>query len=139
MKYFKYVVTLIALIAIVTGLGNLVLGVRFLWLTGVQTGLDDPILNGHIRFLGAIWFGYGVFLLYCLADLPGRYRLLNAAFGLLLLAGMGRVFSVWQFGAPTMLNSMGFIAVAVTVNLLVIPLLLLWLARLSVAMRNRSP
>ncbi len=130
-KIFKEIVSLIAFLAIITGLGTLIYGVEFQQGLGVLAGYDDAVMNSQLRHLGAIWCGYGFLLLYCLKNLPERHRLLAYALAFIVLGGIGRLITLWQFGLPEITVSRIFMGVSLTVSLIGVPLLLFWLSRLT--------
>ncbi|MBF0470812.1 MAG: DUF4345 domain-containing protein [Gammaproteobacteria bacterium] len=119
----------VALVAIITGLGTLVLGVEFNRQMGVQSGFHDPALNFQIRHLGAIWFGYGWLILYCLRDLQQRYHLLNMALVVLAAGGIGRVITLIQFGLPEIMVGKILAVLSVTIALLLAPVMIFWSRR----------
>lgn len=134
MKVFSLLVFLFALLAIATGLGDLFIGIEFQRPLGIglnDNGFRDPVLNSQIHYLGAIWFGYGLFLLVCLRNVRQYRQWLQAAFWLVFLGGLGRLIAVWQTGMPDNTAGEQFVTVALVIELVGMPLLSLWLTRLT--------
>ncbi len=132
MTAFRTVVRALALLALITGAVDVVIG-----LSGQQTigaaleeGYGDPLLNSQIRYLGSIWLGFGMLLWHCLRDLPKHAGILRGALLIVFLGGLGRVASVIQFGFPPSELGRGFVIGATAIEIIGMPLLLLWMGRL---------
>lgn len=132
MTAFRWAVRALALIALLTGAGDVIVGLSGQQMIGaaLEEGYGDPLLNSQIRYLGAVWFGFGLLLWYCLGDLPRHATLLRGALLIVFLGGLGRVASVVQFGFPPSEFGRSFVIGATAIEIVGMPLLLLWMGRL---------
>lgn len=131
-KSFVWGVRTLALIALVTGLVDVVVGAKGQSLIGVvlTDGFGDPVLNSQIRYLGAIWFGFGVLLWMCSNNLARYNTLLRGALWVVVLGGIGRTISLIQFGFPSSAAGCAFVVGAIAIELLAVPFMLFWGKRL---------
>ena len=119
-------IAVLALIPTLTGMAGILLGPDFL-------RLDPPWpndLDSHFRFLSGIFLGVGIGFYSCIAGIEsktGRFRLL-AAFT--FAGGLARLWSLLLVGAPSAGHVFGL-----GMELSVVPLLVLWQARLA----HRTP
>ncbi|MBA4284927.1 MAG: hypothetical protein C0434_05285 [Xanthomonadaceae bacterium] len=132
MTAFRAVIRALALLALLTGSIDVLLGLAAQQTIGaaLEEGYGDPLLNSQIRYLGAIWFGFGALLWHCLGDLSKQVAILRGALLIVFLGGLGRVASVVQFGFPASTVGHGFVVFAIAVEIVAMPLLLLWQWRL---------
>lgn len=124
MNALRRVVRIFCLLPLVTGSLDLVQGVRVLRPAGAvipDRVADDPALNSQIKFLGAIWLGYGPTLWRVNADPRANAGLFRLLLGIFFLSGVGRAAAAVQFGRP----GRPFTG-AMVLELLGAPLLLLW-------------
>jgi xanthosine utilization system XapX-like protein len=124
MKYLKLSVRILSVIPCLTGLLDLVLGVKAMVVSGGMlhdSAVSDASLNSQIRFFGAIWLGIGVLLWRCSADLKVNASLFQTIVWILILSGVGRLMSFLQFGMPS-----PPLFAAMLLELLGMPLLLWW-------------
>lgn len=129
MKLVKIVTLLLSVIALLTGAMDIIIGVSGQANIGVGTAAAapfDPVLDSQIRFLGAVWLGLGAIQLVCLGNIRRYGIILQLCFAIIVLGGIGRVVSLVQVGLPETSTASTFIAVALTIELLLVPLA--WLA-----------
>lgn len=98
----KLAIRFFCLLPFLTGLLDLWNGTGIMISAGAFLGGagQDAVLNSQIRFWGAIWFGFGVLCWHASSRLetdPGLFRI---CCGTLVLAGLGRIISLLQYGAP---------------------------------------
>jgi Domain of unknown function (DUF4345) len=127
MRAFRTAIILLALIPLLTGALDLILGLPAARPLGLDLPLPDvrdAFLNSEMRSLGAIWMGVGVILLYAAADLERRAFLAKLVLVMLLIGGLGRLASVIEFGLPQAPVGKLFV-VATTGSQLLIPCILL--------------
>lgn len=101
LRALKIVIRLFCALPFTTGAADLFGGARILVSAGAVlagTTATDPVLNNQIKFWGAIWFGYGIALWWTSYDLQHRSAMLRILLATLLLSGLGRALSVFQFG-----------------------------------------
>ena len=124
---FKIIVGILGLIAVTTGANDFWNGAAVKGDFGKNLGhlVNDPTLNFTIRFLGAIWMGFGVLLILFVSDLE-RYKIaLLTSFVIIIIGGVGRLISVLKLGIEQGNETMTYSILAV--ELLLAPVLLGWL------------
>lgn len=129
MTFVKITTILLSLIALLTGAMDVIVGVAGQANIGVGTAAVapfDPVLDSQVRFLGAVWLGLGVIQLVCLGDLRRYGLILQLCFAFVVLGGIGRALSLLQTGHPSSDIGTAFIAVALAIELLLVPFA--WLA-----------
>ena len=92
MKAFRVVVRALAVLALLTGAVDVLIGLPGQQKIGaaLAEGYTDPLLNSQLRYLGAVWFGFGVLLWHCLGDLPKYASIVRGAFIIVFIGGLGR-------------------------------------------------
>jgi len=118
------VVRIFCLLPFGTGSRDLGQGVRALRPAGAVVPdrvAVEPALHGQVKFLGAIWFGYGLPLWRASADPRANARLFRLLLGILFLSGIGRAAAAVQFGRPGRLFTG-----AMVLELVGAPLMLRW-------------
>ena len=98
MLVFRIIVGILGLIAITTGANDFLNGAAVKGDFGKNLGslVNDPTLNFTLRFLGAIWMGFGVLLMLFVSDLEKYKIALLASFGIIIIGGIGRLISVMK-------------------------------------------
>jgi len=127
MLIFKIIVGILGAIAILTGVNDFWNGAAVEGDFGKHLGesVNDPTLNFTIRFLGAIWTGFGVLLILFVTDLE-RYQVpLLVSFGIVIFGGIGRVISIVKHGIESGNEITAYSILAV--ELVLVPILLIWL------------
>jgi Domain of unknown function (DUF4345) len=102
MKKLSVVLRVFAAFAIVTGISDLLAGPGVLVSSGAHLdpgSAADPLVDSQIRFMGAIWAGYGAALWWTAGDLIGRMPVLRLLAATLFLGGIGRSLSALRIGA----------------------------------------
>lgn len=97
-------------------------------------GPPAPDLDSHFRYLSGIFFGAGVAFATCVPAIErrgARFRLLGA---LVMAGGLARLLSLLEVGAPSGGHRFGL-----AMELGVVPLLLLWQARVARRYRASAP
>jgi hypothetical protein len=127
-RALQAVVALLALIPTLTGAAGILLGPDFL-------RLDPPWpadLDSHFRFLSGVFLGVGLGFYSCIPAIETkteRFRLLG---GLTMLGGLARLLSLIVAGTPSAGHLVGL-----GMELVVLPLLLVWQTRLAQAAIGR--
>lgn len=123
-RALQFVVGVLAATPVSVGLAGIVLGPSFLGLKGSwPTDLDS-----HFRFLSGVFLVIGICWYTCIPDIgaaTGRFRLLAA---MTFAGGLARLSSLAMAGSP----SVGHLA-GLCVELVVVPLLVVWQARVAAA------
>jgi hypothetical protein len=120
-RLLQIVATLACLIPLTFGTIGLLRGAAWLAHGPVATDLDS-----HFRYLSGIFLMLGIGFASCVPAIEqkgARFRLLGA---MAIVGGLGRAISLLSLGAP----SAGHIA-GLVMELGVVPLLLLWQARVA--------
>ncbi|KAK3067283.1 hypothetical protein LTR53_015936 [Teratosphaeriaceae sp. CCFEE 6253] len=104
-----------SLFAIATGTLDILLGTAMAG-TPAESPATSPtmrLIDSQLRFLGAMWAGYGLMLWWITDDLPGRRTPLALLSGVMVAGGVGRAISGARYGF-----SATWVAVAMWVELL---------------------
>ena len=124
----QMVVAVLGLIPTLTGLAGILLGPDFL-------RLDPPWpvdLDSHFRFLSGVFLGVGLGFYSCIPAIETRTERARLLGGLIVLGGLARLYSLAVYGAPSAGHLFGL-----GMELVVVPLLLLWQTRLAQAASGR--
>jgi len=141
MNPFKVIIYVIAAIPLLTGAIDFIVSVPSQQTFGMVlpvSGLADPMLNSSFRFFAAIWFGVGILLIMFVRNLAYYRNALAVLLGIIFLAGLGRILSVYQCGLPKNQAGAGLVIFAITIEVLLMPILLGWLLRLDLCEENSS-
>ena len=95
-------------------------------LAGIDPGQAPPDLLSHYRYLSGLFVGIGLVLLSCVPRIEartGRFRLACAA---IIAGGLARAFGLLSGDAPSAAHKL-----ALAAELGVVPLLLIWQARVA--------
>lgn len=136
MKAFKTVVLLFAVLAIVTGTVDMLLGVPGQAALGMQVSAEaanDAVLNSQFRFLASTWLGLGLLLCLCVFRLERYGPVLDGALAVVFLGGIGRILALVHQGFPDTVFSIGFVVLAIAVEIVGMPALIAWHRRLRLA------
>ena len=95
-------------------------------LAGVDPGQAAPDLLSHYRFLSGLFLGLGFVLLSCLPAIERRTVRFRWAGAAIVLGGLARAFGLASGDAPSAGHQL-----ALAAELGVVPLLMLWQARLA--------
>ena len=139
MRAFKAAVLALAAIPLLTGALDFAIGAaapRLIGATLSARDLADPLLNSQIRFFGGLWVGAGVLMVLSATDLARYGPVLDILFAALVVAGIGRAATVLQFGLPPNAAGQGFVLVTIGLEILVLPLMVLWRRRLAQPSRD---
>jgi hypothetical protein len=133
MIVFKVIVWICGIIAILTGANDFLNGASAKGDFGdLGKHVNGQMLNFTIRFLGAIWMGFGALLILFASNLKQYEIALMVAFCFVILGGIGRIISIAQHGVAkgqemTVYGILG-------IELVLVPALLLWLVFTDKAM-----
>lgn len=122
--FVKIVAVTLSLIALLTGAMDVIVGVAGQANIGVGPAASppfDPVLDSQIRFLGAVWLGFGAIQLIALLDLQRYGTILQLCFGITVLGGLGRGLSLANVGLPASGIGSFFVAIALTIELVLVP------------------
>ena len=123
LRLLQAAVAIACLVPLAAGGAGVLLGPGFL--SGVEPPVP-PDLASHFRYLSGLLFAIGIGFLSCIPRIEAkttRFRLLGA---LVVAGGVARALSVWELGLPSAGHRFGLV-----MELLVVPLLLLWQARIA--------
>lgn len=125
-RIFQAIVVIASIVPISAGAAGVLTGPRMLH--GVE--FAGPDLESHFRYLSGLLLGIGLGFVACVADLKRRAGLYRALSFIVIIGGLGRLIGAMQRGLPTGGNLFAFV-----MELVVVPVLLLWLERIQ----PRSP
>ncbi|WNO54416.1 DUF4345 domain-containing protein [Stakelama saccharophila] len=120
-RALQLMVGVLTLIPLYVGLRSLFGGPA--WIGGVTAVPVD--LDSHFRYLSGLFVGLGIGFASCVPHIEwrgGRFRLLG---GIVIAGGIGRLLSYFAVGEPSHGQMIGL-----AIELVVVPLLLLWQAAL---------
>jgi len=127
MVVFKGLIYLFAVIAIATGVMDLLKGLPALELAGgksVQIGATAPMIDNSFRFLAGVWIGAGILFILFVSNLE-QYKIpMMVLLGVMAIGGIGRLISIANYGMPTD----AVVYVGLVIELIICPLMILWLA-----------
>ncbi len=133
MRAFTLFLKWLAPIPVLVGSLHLLLGVHADVLLGARLppeALADPVLDSQNRFYGVAFMAYGVLLYLCATDLRKYAAVFNTVIAFMFLGGAGRLIAMALHGMP----SPPVILLAL-IELMGMPLLLLWYFRVSQSSR----
>ena len=95
-------------------------------LAGMDPGQAPPDLLSHYRYLSGLFLGLGLVLLSCLPAIERRTVRFRCAGAAIILGGLARALGLMLGDAPS-----AGLQIALGAELGVVPLLMLWQARLA--------
>jgi len=126
-RLLQIVVAVLGLLPIGTGLAAFALGPALM--PGGQP--VSPSIDNEYRFLAVFWFAFGVVIYWMLPNIERQTSLVRFLCGVIFLGGVGRLISYMTFGAPH-----GAYSAAMVLELIGMPLLVLWQATIAVDTRR---
>jgi len=136
---FKAIVYFLAAIAIITGAMDIFQGLesqRNFGANLTEQGFNDPMLDNVFRFFAAIWFGLGLQFILFVRDIPRYKPALLLLLGIVVLGGVARLISMSQLGMPEASNGKMLVYVGLFAELVVAPILMVWLSRMKLGDRG---
>ncbi len=121
-RLFQIVVLVASMVPIAAGTFGVLVGPRMLH----NVASTNPDLESHFRYLSGLLLGIGLCFVACVADLDRRAGLYRSLSLIVILGGLGRVLGAIERGGPTGANRLAFV-----MELIVVPLLLVWLGRIE--------
>ncbi len=94
----KTFTAILGLVPVLTGLATM-LGVH----DPIYQGLGlpaDPLLDSNLRFLGGVWLGLGLVVLWIVPRILSHVVLFRVAWLMIFLGGTGRLASLFLVGLP---------------------------------------
>lgn len=111
-------IAVFGLFAIITGCADVLLGPHLLVANGAALGpsVNEPWLDSQLRFLGSMWAGWGVLMIWACRDLRSRGDVFDILSAVLFLGGCGRIASLLIHpGSPSLLIFFAGLEVVVAV------------------------
>jgi hypothetical protein len=124
----------VASVPILVGILHLVLGLQADVLLGARlpaSVIADPAMDSQNRFYGVAFMLYGVVLFVGGSDLKRYLPVVRSALWIFFAAGVARLVSILLYGFPPPL-----VMTLLLVEVIGTPVLLLWLARSTLAREN---
>lgn len=121
-RIFQITVLAASIVPIAAGAAGVLAGPRILH--GVASA--SPDLESHFRYLSGLLLGIGLAFVACAADLDRRAGLYRSLSLIVILGGLGRLLGAIERGSPSGANRFAF-----AMELVVVPLLLIWFARIK--------
>ena len=127
----RILLVVLACIPLASGTAGLVLGPGSLPNAG--GAVITPDIDSEYRFVNVFWLAAGVLLIWSTLDLERRRAVTRLVLALAMLGGLARLVSFAAVGAPSAV----FLPV-IALELVAVPLVLLWHARAVPAGERRS-
>lgn len=126
----QVVLAVLATVAVASGLYGMLAGPTAL----PGAGPVDATVDSEYRFVNAFWFAAGVVVWWAVPRVHRATTVLRATLGTVILGGLARLLAVAVSGwpHPVFLGALG-------VELVVVPAVLLWQARVADAARRAMP
>ena len=122
---FRIIISILGTIGLVTGINDFIKGASVKGDFGnLKEMTSNPMLNFTIRFLGAIWAGFGALLILFTTDLQRYDVALILALFFVIIGGIGRFISVKQFGVDSVNKTTVYIILII--ELIIVTAVLLW-------------
>lgn len=137
MRLFALLCYFFAAIALLTGVSDLLQGLssqRNFGASLTEAGFADPMVDNVFRFFSAIWLGVGVFFILFIRDLDRYKPAMIALLSIVILGGLGRLLSIWQYGVPDHATGQALIVLGLLAEIAISPIMLWWLL-----VRHRAP
>lgn len=134
MRKFQITLYVLAIIPILTGLLDLVLGLRAIetFSQGLSsTFFNDELFNAQYRFLGGVWLGIGVLLYLAAKDLKKYSTMLKVVLWSIFLGGIGRLVTILHLGLPENTAGTAFVVGNLLIETFGMLALLWWQSKLS--------
>ncbi|MCY4335615.1 MAG: DUF4345 domain-containing protein [Litoreibacter sp.] len=131
MRFFTILCYFFAAIALITGASDLIQGLasqRAFGATLTDAGFADPMVDNVFRFFSGLWFGVGVMFILFVRDLNRYKPAMIALLGMVILGGLGRILSIWQYGLPDHSMGVTLIFLGLLAEVIISPIMLWWLA-----------
>lgn len=129
-RLLQLIVAFACMVPLVTGGTGILHGPD--WLRGVGAAPVD--LDSHFRYMSGIFFGVGLAFCTCVPDIEAkgkRFRMLGA---FVVIGGFARAWSLVSVGPPSKGHLLGL-----SMELGVVPCLMLWQAALGRRLKHRFP
>lgn len=123
----QVVVAVLAAVPVLAGLEGILDGPAFL---GVLSPWPAD-LDSHLRYLSGVLLAIGIAWYWCIPDIEMKAPMFRFLAGVTICGGIGRFVSLLAIGPPSTGHR-----VALVVELLVVPLLVLWQARIAQTARR---
>lgn len=120
-RLLQATIAVLALLPVFAGLCGVVTGAGFL---GVKAGPAD--LDSHVRFLSGLFLAFGIGWYTCIPAIEKKTERIRFLAILTVCGGLARLLSLIVAGVPSMGHLWGL-----CMELLVVPLLVVWHARVS--------
>lgn len=121
-RLFQATVLVASIVPIAAGAAGILEGPAIV--PGVGSASSD--LESHFRYLSGLLLGIGLAFVVCVADLERRVALYHALSLIVILGGFGRLLGAIETGVPT-----GGNLLALVMELVIVPLLLVWVRRID--------
>lgn len=139
MRKFQITLYVLAVIPVLTGLLDVVLGLRAIesFSVGISSAfLGDVLYNAQYRFLGGVWIGFGVLLYVCAKDLQKYAAILKIVLLSILVGGIGRLITILHIGLPENTAGAAFVLGNMAIETVGMLGLLLWQSKIPLKSKH---
>lgn len=122
-RLLQIVITLAAIVPIAMGLMSIVRGPAVLSGMAGSTSVD---LDSHFRYLSGLLLGVGLGFMVCIPRIERRGTMVRLLGAIVIVGGLARLLSLAIAGTPGPGHLFGL-----AMELVIVPLILLWQARIA--------
>jgi len=128
MRLFTIIIYIFAAIALLTGASDLVQGLASQKTFGATMPTEGiAIVDNVFRFFSGLWFGVGILFILFVRDLDRYKPSMIALLAIVVLGGIGRIISIFQYGMPDNSAATSLVLVGLLAEVVISPILLWWL------------
>jgi hypothetical protein len=120
-RALQWVVAIAAIVPVAAGLYGVLFG-----LSGLGKGITDVSADSHFRYLSGLLMGIGMLFWFCVPNIESKARLFRFLTLVVTLGGLSRLLGLYLTGLPSLT-----MMAALSMELVVTPLLCLWQARIA--------
>jgi hypothetical protein len=127
MRLFTITCYFFAAIALTTGASDLIQGLasqRAFGATLTDAGFADPMVDNVFRFFSGLWFGTGILFILFVRDLERYKPAMITLLAIIILGGLGRVLSIWQYDLPDHPLGMTLVFLGLLAEVIISPIML---------------
>jgi len=102
-RTLQIILLIIAFVPIITGPMGMISGItdKFYGLSIQDINIGNIILDSNMRYFSGVWFGLGLVILWIIPKIEKHKAIFRFICGMIFLGGIGRVFSIFDLGFPS--------------------------------------
>jgi len=128
MRIFTITIYIFAAIALITGASDFIQGLASQSSFGATLPVKGVAIADNVfRFFSGLWFGVGVLFILFIRDLDRYKPALIALLCIVVLGGIGRIISIFQYGMPEHPSGLSLVLVGLLAEVVISPIMIGWL------------